>query len=1112
MPKQISSYLSSLKFDPKLWNTIQARYLVNIRLVILLILGIVIVGLSNVLSIPRRLNPEVKIPIVTVITSLSGASPQDIEQLVTVPLEDKLSGVKGLDTMTSSSSEGVSVIILQFLSTVDSEKARTDTQSIVDTVTGLPSDAKTPTVKAIDFEDQPIWDFIVTTKSDYPSLMRFSKTLKNEIEDVAKVDRVSTSGYDEREIQIVIDPIKLKEFSLSPLQFTQAITRATQAYPAGNITTNGSTVSLSINQEVVTVEDIRNLHLNVQGQVIRLSDVAAVSERSKLNQPKTYFVTKNSVARPGVEFFVYKTSSANIDAAEKDVRVVVDRVVKDYGNRFQVTTVTNSADEIVKQFSDLLGEFGSTIILVFINLLLFLGLRQAFISSLTIPLTFLSAISVIHIMGLTLNFLTLFAFLIALGLLIDDTIVTVAAMTRYYSTGKFTAQETGLLVWKDFIVPLWSTTITTIWAFVPLLLASGIIGEFIKPIPIVVTATMLSSTTIAVLITLPLMMIILKPSLPARVRILLRVIGFIVAALFIYFLLPKSALLPVVIVVLAALIYVAYRERRVLDTWAFSRMRVRRSTAYVSGFMPKLKKIIDHGLINTEVLSYRYMKIIDRILGSRSARRNTILALVVFAVVAYLLVPLGFVVNEFFPKTDQDIIYINVELPTGTTVQSSTVEMLALLPEIKNTDGLNFAVAATNASFSNTGDRMNTTNTVLYTLHLVPKEDRKLTSTETVEVLRDRFKSYTRGKLTVQELSGGPPAGADIQIKLLGENLTLLDSYANTVMDFLKKQPGVTNVDKSIKPGTSRLVFVPDKVKLAEAGLTQDMIAVWFRTYASGLIMDSLKIEDTTTDIIMRLNMNTMTPEELGSIVIPTTNGNSVPLLSLGTFRLETNPTIITREDGKRSISVSGSVIKGYSIPQKNADLEKYAKTIHLASGYSWQTGGVNEENQKSIQSIFQAMIYSLLLILVTLVIEFRSFRQALIVMLVIPLAIPGVFYIFALTGTPLSFPALIGVLALFGIVVTNAIVVVEKINDNRREGMPLREAIVDASGSRLEPILLTSITSILGLIPITLSDPLWRGLGGAIISGLLFSGLIKLFFVPVMYYNWYKEKDIEKE
>jgi HAE1 family hydrophobic/amphiphilic exporter-1 len=180
---------------------------------------------------------------------------------------------------------------------------------------------------------------------------------------------------------------------------------------------------------------------------------------------------------------------------------------------------------------------------------------------------------------------------------------------------------------------------------------------------------------------------------------------------------------------------------------------------------------------------------------------------------------------------------------------------------------------------------------------------------------------------------------------------------------------------------------------------------------------------------------------------------------------------------------------------------------VQLAEGYTWQTGGANEENEKSVQSILQAMVISFLLILITMVIEFRSFRQTFIALLIIPLSVAGVFYVFAITGTPVGFPSLIGILALFGTVVTHAIVVIEKINDNVAHGMELRHAIVDAAGNRLEPVLLTSAATILGLVPITISDPFWRGLGGAIIAGLLFSGAIKLFFVPVTYYLMFPEK-----
>lgn len=1109
--KQIS-YLNTLKFDKNLWNSIQAKYIVNVRLVILLIISIVGIGIASYISLPRRLNPEIKIPIVVINTILPGASPEDVEQLVTVPLEDKLNSVKGLDTITSSSVNSSSTIVLNFLSSVDVEKARTDTQGLVDQVK-LPTDAKTPSVTSIDFENQPVWTFTVIAKSDKASLMRFSRQLRDKLKDLPKVDKVTLSGFESQDIEVTLDLAKINSYGLNPAVLSQIVSRATSSYPAGDIKTGASTFALTIDKDVVTVDDVRNLRINAGNESLRLGDIATITERSKPDQNHTYYASAQTKAKPTVTFFVFKTSSSNIDTAEQEAHKVVDATVKQYDGQFTITTIENTAEMIKKQFDDLFNEFVSTIVLVFILLLVFLGLRQAIIASLTVPLTFLSAFAIIRIFGLTLNFLTMFAFLIALGLLIDDTIVTVAAMTRYYRTGKFTTAETGVLVWRDFIVPLWSTTITTIWAFVPLLIASGIIGEFIKSIPIVVTATLLSSTTVAVLITLPLMIIFLKPQFPKRLSILFRVLALIIAIAVLYFFLPKNVLLPIILLIFLAFVFITYRARRALGDKVSGALD---KNPKVREFTTSASYAVDNGLLNIEGLSHRYMGVIDRILRSKHGRRNTIIAIIIFAVVAYLLVPLGLVQNEFFPKTNEDLVYMSLEMPAGTNLATTNAEALNVLERVRKTEVANFVIAETGTGVGSDGNRSNNPNNVLYTLHLPPKEKRSVTSQDLAERLRARYKDYSRGNLTVTEVSGGPPAGADVQVKLLGDDLNVLDQYASKVVDFLKKQPGVTSPGKSVKQGTGRLTFVPDKLKLAENGLTIDSVSLWLRTYASGFTLDTIKLNNEDTDIIFRTDSNAQTPEQLGSVMIPTQGSNgqlqSVPLLSLGKIKLENNPTLITREGGKRTISISAGVTKGTNATVKNADLLKFVeKDLHLPQGYTWATGGANEENQKSVQSILQAMLLSILLILVTMVIEFGSYRQTLIALLLIPLSISGVFYVFALTGTPLSFPALIGVLALFGIVVTHAIVVIEKINENREHGLPLREAIVDAAGNRLEPVLLTSLATIVGLIPVTLSDPLWRGLGGAIIAGLLFSGLIKLFFVPVVYYSWYKNDEDQK-
>jgi len=1122
------SYLSQLKFDPKLRNKWWAKYLINIRLVLLLILVLVSVGVFSYLNVPRRVNPEVKIPIVIISTVLPGASPADIESLVTIPLEDSLDNVEGIDSMVSNSRENVSAITLQFLSNVDGDKALQDVQREIDSVDDLPDDANSPNVRLLDFENQPIWTFTISGQGGDASLMRFSKMLKDNLEDLNKINRVELSGFDTQEIQVIVDEKKIAEYGINPAVLSQAVKAATSSYPAGSVVNNNLSYSIGINRDVEDIEDVRELVITSNGQQFRLGDLAEVIERSKLDQAKTYLVNflendggnrsigshadalyeqQPSVA---VQFFVFKSEDSNIDAAEKDARDLVDKTISEYGGEFKATTIVNTADEIVKQFDELFREFGATIVLVFVLLVVFLGIRQSIISLLTIPLTLLCAMIVINVMGFSLNFLTAFSFLIALGLLIDDTIVIVAAMTRYYLSGKFTPEETAILVWRDFIVPLWSTTITVIWAFVPLLLATGIIGEFIKSIPIIVTATMISSTSIAVLITIPLMVVILKPKIARRVNILLKTIGVLIVIGLVSTFIPKSDFYMPILVLAVLCLFIIYLAREGLRQ---SIDRLRNYRAFKKIKLDPVKKGFRDGFLNIEILSGKYKVAIDKILSSAVLRRSTLIAVVVFAVVGYLLVPLGFVKNEFFPKTDEDVLYLQVDYPDGTNLANVNNEMLSFIKEIKPRPEVSYFVADVGAGLGSNDSRSDSPGSFLLTFHLVPNERRSATASDIANDLRDNFKNYTKGTVNVVELSGGPPVGADIQVSLLGDDLTVLGDYADKVKDWLRKQEGVTNVQSSNKASTSKIVFVPDKNKLKEAGLTVDSLGLWLRTYASGFTLDTIKVNNTDKDITFLMDSNVQSAGDISKIMVPSQgNGGSggsseqIPLLGLGSLKLENNPASITRMDGSREVSVTAGVLAGVSSTEKNAELVKYVEELNLPEGYTWQTGGVNEENEKSVQSILQAMLLSFLLILVTMVIEFGSYRQTLIALLLIPLGITGVFYMFALTGTPLSFPALIGILALFGIVVRHGIIVIEKINENRRNGMRLQEALVDAAGSRLEPVLLTSIAAIAGLIPITLSDPLWRGLGGAIIAGLLFSGAIKLFFVPIVYYEWFKK------
>ncbi len=1100
--KHISTYLKNLKFDKRLSESLVSKYLSNLRLIILITLGIVIFGSLSFLNLPRNLYPDIKIPMVIVTTVLPGANPADVESLVTIPIEDSINGLSKVKTVQSNSLESVSTITVEFETGVDPEKAKSDVQSAVDSVT-LPEDAQKPRATKLDLQKTPIWTFNLIGNSDRASLIRFARKLKQELTDLPNIDNVVVEGMDDQEIQIIVKPEAIATFNVNPQQLIAAVKTALNTFPAGNVKTDNSIFSLTINPLIKQVDDIRALKVNLNGQIVSLGDIADIQEKSKPDQYPQYILVDGNI-KSTIGFNVFKVTSVNIDAADKDAQAKVNELLSKEGGNFKVQTVINYAHEIVNQFSELERNLVETIILVAVVLFLFLGARQAFVALLATPLTFLISFIVMDLTGITLNFISAFALLLSLGLLIDDTIVVISAITAYHRSGKFTPFQTGLLVWKDFLLPITTTTTTTVWAFLPILISTGIIGEFIKPIPIVVSTTLIGSFFVAMFITLPFIIFLLKPQFPKRVVILGRILLPLLTVILLFIFLPKNTLLLFQILVFMVLLFITYLIRKQIMQKLNERFKVS------SQQRKNLHEYFEEGVISLQKVEYFYSRFMLKILNSAGARKKIIIMVIIFSIFSYLLVPLGLVKNEFFPKSNGNTLYVSVELPSGTNLYASRNEALKLLKEFNNTPETEFMLVNLGSGYNPFGGGSSSQNNFLITLKLKDKNERKMSSSDIAEELRRKFVNYNTGKLSVAEESGGPPTGADIQIKLFGPDLTTLDNYAGRVEDFLKKQPGATNIDRSIKPGTSKIVFVPDEQKMSQAGLTSDATGFWLRLFATGIKIDTIKIDqdlNLSEDITLRMDTSSSKAEDIGSVNIPTQNGVMF-LSSLGDLELQPNPTLITREGGKRTISVTASVKKGYTVPQVNAKLEEYAKnSLNLSSGYSWTTGGANEENQKSVQTIYQAMVISIILIIITMILQFNSFRKALIVILVIPLSISGVFIIFAVTQTALSFPALVGVLALFGIVVKNSILVVDKITANIKTGMAFSESIADAASSRLEPIALTSICAIVGLIPITISDPLWRGLGGAIIAGLTFSGSIMLIFIPVVYYIAFKPK-----
>lgn len=1105
-----TSFFDRLTFDPKLNNTFIASYFRSTRTIILIVLTLAGAGLATFLTLPRELNPSIQIPIVFVTTPFPGAGPEEVETLLTIPFEDAIEGLSGVTKVSSISQEGLSAINIEFASDVDPDKAKQDIQSAIDTVSDIPEDAENSRVEVLDFQNQPVLNFMLSSNADTATLNRLADSLEDRLKDIPGVESVSVNYRKDPSVDVVLKPEVIREKNISPRNVADILGAAVENYPAGNVSTGGTAFALTQETLARSAEELRTLPLRFEDQVLSLGEIATVREVPANNAAEAFYADHDTEATRAITVAVFKTDAADTGETVAAIFAVADDLRKDYGERFIFEPIFDGAKEIKKSFDQLFHDFALTIFLVFAVLFTFFGLRQSIIASLAIPLTFLGTFLVMSATGISINFIALFSLLLALGILVDNAIVIISAMASYERTEKFTHDETALLVWRDFRTVIFTTTITTVWAFLPLLLASGIIGEFIRPIPIVVSSSLAISAAIALLIVIPLMSLLLKGSFPRRVILTIYAGVFLLGAALLYFLIPAGPWKIPFFILALVILFLIFTVSKALRSEVHQY-----EESHFSKFFRKVHKLSERGLFDFDPLAHRYEHFIHRIIDSKSARRKTLAFLIIFSLCSYALVPLGYVVNEFFPSDDLDFVYVSVELPKSTSLEESRSEIFPLLEQFRHYPDTRFVAAEIGAAPPTdnfiTGKDF---NTLLFTFLLTPKEERERTSGDVVSDLNREFGNYNRGTLSASQLSGGPPAGADLQITLLGKDLPTLQGYGKELSAHLKVTPGVTNVSTSIVGGASKIVFVPNKEKFAKEGMNEGDTAFLLRTLGSGFTIKSdaqFGIDDKL-DVVLRLGDSPALehPEMLGRLSFLTRSGET-PFLALGDFVLKPNPTLITREDGRRTLAVSAGVEKGYSVSTLNADLEKFAKTVDLPEGYSWKTGGVNEENNKSVQSILMAMVLSAALIFGTMAVQFNSFRKALIVLMVIPLAVSGVFIFFAIFGIPLSFPALIGVLALFGIVVNNSIIMVDKINRNLDAGLPADQAITEGAASRLEPILLTALTTIVGLIPITLSDPIWQGLGGAIIAGLTFSGVAKLFFIPVIYQIWFGEKTEEE-
>jgi hydrophobic/amphiphilic exporter-1 (mainly G- bacteria), HAE1 family len=1004
---------------------------------ILLMLALLLAGVYSVIVIPKEADPAISIPIGIVTTTLPGASASDVEQLITDKLEDGILGLPNISEVTSSSNQGVSTIEVQFTANADVDKSIQSLEQEVDREQSqLPTEAQTPNVTKVDFTNQPIIVASVSGDLAPGEITQLSQEVQSDLERVPGVSSVTLSGVQNREVQVIVSQAALQQYGISISNITTALSAAGLSSPEGAITVDGVSYNVALNAELATPEDVANVSFtSPSGATLRVGDVADVVDG--LQDPTTYSRTSvnGKPSQPAFTLSVYKNSDANIDTVGTAAKKEIASLQKTTLAGTQVVITSDGA----KMVSDDIGELAraglETVALVIIILLLTLGWREAVVSATSVPLSFLIAFIGLYATGNTLNFISLFALILAIGILVDSGIVVVEAIHTHLEEGasRFDAAVAAL---HDYSLPLFAGTCTTIAVFVPMFFISGIVGKFISSIPFTIIFVLAASIFVA---------------------------------------LGMVPLLAVFFVKATSTKNHENRQDRIMH----------RIKAWYEGFLTKT-------------------------LGDKVFEKRFIWTMVILFIIAMALPISGLVKADFFPAESVDSVYVQVEEPIGTTLDTTdlaTREVEEILYKDKRIENFVTDVGEGSAFTGSSASGGQIAN-ITVTLKQGHEDSNKF-----VDDLQKELAPVTDAKVTVSGPANGPSSGAPVSINFEGNDITALTNTVQKGAQVLATIPGTTDVTTSANNDASEFVIDLNAAEAANLGVSPTAVASTLRSALFGVKATSLQSGTNEIDVYVKLDLNPnytqpseTTNTTINSIEALTVPGSSgpVPLSSVATVSFAPAQTQIDHDNGNRIETLSSNVTKNGNAVQITSEFEKKFAS-QLPAGVTIDVQGDSLDIVNSFRDVVIAFLAGIALMLAILVLEFNSFRHSFYLLVIIPLSLIGVFAGLFITNSELSFPAMLGIVALAGVIINHAIILMDSIARIARERTDetLNQVVVQAASTRLRPILLTTITTVIGMIPLSLVSPEWGPLAFTIMFGLAFSLLLTLVLIPILYTRW---------
>ncbi|MDR1571401.1 MAG: efflux RND transporter permease subunit [Clostridiales Family XIII bacterium] len=1002
---------------------------------IMLMLIIVVLGAVSFSRLSIDLFPKMELPIAIVMVQYPNSAPTEVETLITRPIEQRIATVESIDSISSMSMDGTSIVVAQFQNGTDMNFASLHMREAVELISGfMPDTATDPVVIAMNPDMMPISSLYVS--GDLP-LAEIQRLVDDEIvpaiertEGVASAD---TFGGLENEISIELNQERLAGYHLTLSQISQALAAENVTLPSGSVTRGERELIVRTVGEFGAVDELRQLPITLPTrEVIYLQDLGTVQERQK---------DASSIGRidgsPAVGISVTKQTVANTVLVSREISEALDRLAEEHPE-ISFSTAYDQADFI----NDSIRNVAETAILgvLLAVIVCFFFLRNAastMIIAISIPTSIIATFILMYFTGLTMNILSLSGLAVGVGMLVDDSIVVMENIYRKRGLG-VDAETASLDGTREVTMPVFAATMTKIAVFLPIVFVEGMAATIFKEFSYTIGFSLICSLIVALTVV---------PMLCSR---LLNI-------------------------------------ENIRDTFVMGRRTLR------VPLLPAFEK-------GVRALTEKYVVLLRYSLGHRKATISVAVALLVASAML-----IGLVGGELLPASDEGSLSISVDTPYGTSLEDSD----RLVSQIESYVSENIPELVSYSVQIGGGDMMmlgmGGSNTSTVTVNLVDKRQRERSTSEVVKQVSDGLSGLVGMKLTISETSSmSMSTGNPIAISIKGDDLATLRQISNDFAEIVRSVSGTSNVENSLEEGNPEVQVYINRQNAANYGISAYQLAQTLNAALSGTQATTLKSNGEETDIVLSLSGEYGDSiENMRQIAMTAPTGQTVTVGEIASFEYDNSPAQINRENQVRTASVSSDVL-GRDLQSVSSEIEAAVSNYPMPIGYTWSMGGEVEEMLDSFTSLFYALLLAVLLIFMILASQFESLIQPFIIMLAIPFALTGAFIALFITNTPLSLVAFLGIIMLSGIVVNNSILLIDFINQNKGVYASREDAIVNAGRFRLRPILMTALTTCLGLLPLSLGlgsgAELQQPMGITVIGGLLFSTVITLVLVPVIY------------